>query len=76
MKVSVYQPCEYVDIRTIQLTPEILGHGDQMDTDGKSDVLGAVPNMPFYQAVLTSLLPDPPKELAELLADSNQPSEM
>ena len=66
---SFYQPCEHVDIRTEKLILEVLGHEGRMTVDEDPDILGADPSAPFYPAVLTSLLPEHPKELDELLAD-------
>ena len=69
--------------------PDIVGHGHRMDkscttdvlshtdTDGTSDVLGAAPTALFYQAVLTSLLPDPPTEyMKPLHADTSHLPQM
>ena len=80
--IVVYKPCEYVDIRTVRLTPEILARADQMEdcisddshteTYNRVISLGADPSAPFYQAVLTSLLPAPTTDFTELpLADSS-----
>ena len=61
----------------ISCTTDVLGHSSHTDTDGSSDVLGAAPTALFYQAVLTSLLPDPPTEYTEHLhADSSRFSQM
>ena len=56
----------------ISCTTDVLGNSSHTDIDGTSDVLGAAPTALFYQAVLTSLLPDPPTEyMKPLHADTS-----